>query len=86
MPTEHRDHLSPLPALSPEIALWTAVMAAAIKDLIHPTRSGPARAWFKPNISWPGSFIWTCHALSLDPTAVRERLAPHLAAQAEEAI
>jgi hypothetical protein len=80
--------------MNPEIILWSRVLLQAIWDLAGVQLRAPrseiprlqrsARAWFLSGDHSPGSFIWICHVLSLDPGAVRQRvLAEPTAALAE---
>ena len=75
----------PSAALPPEKRLMLAVLGAALLDL---RRSADARtprarrlaaeadAWFTADDEgWPCSFLSICHALGLDASAVRTRLA-----------
>jgi hypothetical protein len=75
----------PSAALPGEKRLMVAVLAAALLDL---WRSADARtprarrladevdAWFAANDeSWPCSFLSICHALGIDASAIRTRLA-----------
>lgn len=70
--------------MNPETILWSRVLLQAIWDLSGinlklpkkeaPTLQRITRAWFSSFNDLPGSFIWTCHVLSLDPDAVRQRV------------
>ena len=70
--------------MNPETILWSRVLLQAIWDLSGiklklPKREAPTlqrmtRAWFSSFNDSPGSFIWICHVLSLDPDAVRQRV------------
>ena len=70
--------------MNPETILWSRVLLQAIWDLSGiklklpkketPTLQRITRAWFSSFDDSPGSFIWICHVLSLDPDAVRQRV------------
>ena len=70
--------------MNPETILWSQVLLQAIWDLSEsklklpkkevPTLQRLTRAWFSSFNDSPGSFIWICHVLSLDPDAVRQRV------------
>ncbi len=53
--------------------LWSAVMTLALADLTatKPLLEKGARAWFLSASRNPGSFIWVCDQLGLEPTAVK---------------
>jgi hypothetical protein len=55
--------------------LWLAVITLALADLTatKPLLEKNARAWFLSSNRNPGSFIWVCDHLGLEPTAVRRR-------------
>lgn len=76
----------PSTGLLPEKRLMLAVLEEALLDLrrigvprtsrAH-RRAGEVEAWFAADDeSWPCSFLSICHALGLDASAVRTRLAP----------
>lgn len=69
----------PAPApFDPYRRLWAAVAQQAVDDL-HDTAvnlPGPARAWFRDERMFIGSFLWVCQVLELDPGCVRRKLAP----------
>ena len=70
--------------MNPETILWSRVLLQAIWDLSGiklklpkkdaPTLQRITRAWFSSSNDSPGSFIWICHVLSLEPDAVRQRV------------
>jgi hypothetical protein len=70
--------------MNPETILWSRVLLQAIWDLSGiklkvpkkeaPTLQRITRAWFSSFNDSPGSFIWICNVLSLDPDAVRQRV------------
>src|SRR5919205_3840992 len=70
--------------MTPETILWSRVLLQAIWDLAGvklnlPRRDIPrlqrrTRAWFFSLDDSPGSFIWICHTLSLEPEVVRSRV------------
>jgi hypothetical protein len=70
--------------MNPEIILWSRVLLQAIWDVAGiklklpksevPRLQRTTRAWFSSVSDSPGSFIWVCHILSLDPNAVRKRV------------
>jgi hypothetical protein len=55
--------------------LWLAVLEQAVKDARGARRYHSivkeAREWFKNEDEDPGSFLWVCRILRLDPEAVR---------------
>jgi hypothetical protein len=55
--------------------LWLAVMSLALADLTatETPLQRSARAWFLSSNRDPGSFLWVCDRLGLEPTAVRRR-------------
>jgi len=71
-------------ASSPERCLMVAVLEGALLDLRRSANRRPARmrrladeveAWFAADDDgWPCSFLSICHALGIDPSAVRSRL------------
>ncbi|HXG52852.1 MAG TPA: hypothetical protein VNN77_15755 [candidate division Zixibacteria bacterium] len=77
--------------MNPELVLWSRVLLQAIWDLAGiklkmPKSEAPrlqrrTRAWFDSRDTSPGSFIWICHILSLDPATVRRHV---LTKKAEE--
>jgi hypothetical protein len=67
-----------------ERRLWVAVLEQAIIDLSGPNgvRGGErrrlrtfSRLWFTSDNDQPGSFLWVCESLQLDPSWVRNQLA-----------
>jgi hypothetical protein len=70
--------------MNPELNLWCHVLQQAIWDVAGikvklPQKEIPrlrrsARAWFLSSDETPGSFLWICHTLSLESTAVRKRV------------
>jgi hypothetical protein len=70
--------------MNPELNLWCHVLQQAIWDVAGikaklPQKEIPrlrrsARAWFLSSDQTPGSFLWICHTLSLEPAAVRKRV------------
>jgi hypothetical protein len=77
--------------MNPEMVLWSRVLLQAIWDLAGiklkvqkseaPRLQRKTRAWFLAKKQSPGSFIWICNILSLDPDAVRERVLARPAAE-----
>jgi hypothetical protein len=77
--------------MNPEMVLWSRVLLQAIWDLAGiklkvqkseaPRLQRKTRAWFLASKQTPGSFIWICNILSLDPDAVRERVLARPAAE-----
>jgi hypothetical protein len=77
--------------MNPEIILWSRVLLQAIWDVAGiklklpksevPRLQRTTRAWFSSISDSPGSFIWVCHILSLDPNAVRKRVLTKPAAE-----
>lgn len=67
---ENRDHR----IFSPEKNLWVAVLDCAIRDLRDREFRDTATSWFTSDRKYVGSFLFVCHALSIDPTAVRKRV------------
>jgi len=55
--------------------LWLAVLEQAMKDArgtrTYHTIVKEAREWFKSEDEGPGSFLWVCRILCLDPEAIR---------------
>jgi hypothetical protein len=55
--------------------LWLAVLEQAVKDARGTRRYHSiveeARDWFRSEDEDPGSFLWVCRILFLDPEAVR---------------
>jgi hypothetical protein len=70
--------------MTSEIILWSRVLLQAMWDLAGiranlPKRELPrlqrrTRAWFLAREESPGSFIWICNILALEPEAVRSRV------------
>jgi hypothetical protein len=70
--------------MTPEIILWSRVLLQAIWDLAGiklnlPKRDIPrlqrrTRAWLLSADDAPGSFIWICYTLSLEPDVVRSQV------------
>lgn len=58
---------------APERALWASVLQMAGRDLIAPW-GAEARAWFASEVVAPGSFVWVCQMLGLEPSALRRQL------------
>lgn len=66
----------------PEQNLWMSVLTLAMQDLSGPDHlARPARAWFCSKVTTPGSLIWVCDQLGLDPNAVRQRILRRQAAE-----
>jgi hypothetical protein len=66
------------PAMIEERRLWLAVLELAIMDLRN-RKERPAlryltELWFTSNNHKPGSFLWVCDSLNLDPSWLRRRL------------
>lgn len=58
-----------------ERRLWCAVLALAIEDLSSGNyRAVLARSWIASREAEPGSFLWICEELGLDPEAIRRRV------------
>lgn len=71
-----------------EIGLWSAVLRQAIIDFRRASKNSDpriiehandyqysARVWFgKTTDDGPGSFIWICKLLQLDPDEIREKI------------
>lgn len=64
---------------APEKNLLAAILAQALRDLIYAGRFSPtrglafdARNWFSSQETSPGSFIWICTALEIDPCPLRQ--------------
>lgn len=67
----------------PEQNLWMSVLTLAMQDLSGPDHlAKPARAWFCSKVTTPGSLIWVCDQLGLDPNAVRQRILRRLPREA----
>jgi hypothetical protein len=70
--------------MNPEVVLWTRVLLQAIWDMAGvrvntssryvPQIQRSARAWICSRVESPGSFVWTCNCLSLDPDTVRRHI------------
>jgi len=59
----------------PEQTLWSSVLMQAIQDLSGPDFvAKSARAWLTSRSTSPGSLIWICDQLGLDPDAVRQNV------------
>lgn len=54
----------------PEYDLWSSVMEQAIADLSDREQRQQALDWFASRIYRPGSFLFVCDALNLDPGKV----------------
>ena len=57
------------------ITLWKAVLARAIKDLLHKNALIRTSAinWFRQNKDTHiGCFVWVCQILDYDPNKLRE--------------
>ena len=61
--------------------LWSAVLHRSLQDLdprklyASPANTGALAAqWFQSDDEQPGSFLWICLNLGLDPATIRERL------------
>ena len=56
--------------------LWLAVLEQAVKDARGTRRYysivEEAREWFRSEDENPGSFLWVCRILFLDPAAIRD--------------
>jgi hypothetical protein len=53
--------------LTGEENLWTEVIALAVGDLQRPRYRAEARRWLWSDGEEPGSFVWVCHLVGLDP-------------------
>ena len=63
----------------PERGLWAAIVADAIDICLGRTFAPPnervaARRWVESSRPNVGGFLWCCHLLGLDETAVRQRI------------
>lgn len=63
---------------TPEKTLLVAILAQALRDLVYPGGFNPtrgsaldARNWFSSQETSPGSFLWICNALEIDPCLLR---------------
>ena len=56
--------------------LWIAVILIAVDDLTgkDPGYARDASDWFYSSEQNVGSFIWVCHLLGVEPTAIRRGL------------
>ena len=59
-----------------ELQLWAAVLHLGLLDAIGGTGTPPLEAdralrWLYSTKNHPGSFVWICVLLDLDPTAVK---------------
>ena len=70
--------LGPSELLSPEISLWTACLERALLDLFVSyctlREQTQTMLWFHSNKKRPGSYLWVCDALNLDPYLIKGRL------------
>jgi hypothetical protein len=57
-----------------ERQLWTAVLRLAFEDLENRKIAPRARFWFNSSKTGPGSFLWVCENLELDPKSIRRRV------------
>ena len=71
----------PGPAPTPVQQLWSAVLHRSLQDLdprklyASPANTGALAAqWFQSDDEQPGSFLWICLHLGLDPATIRSRL------------
>jgi hypothetical protein len=67
------------------LELWKEVLKRALKDIktgpdkkelddyIYCTKKN-AEDWIRSDVETPGSFIWVCELVSLEPTAVRREI------------
>jgi hypothetical protein len=55
-------------------SLWTAVLEQAIIDLTNANKRYFTQLWFTSDNHAPGSFLWICDNLDLDPSWFRRRL------------
>jgi hypothetical protein len=62
---------------TPEAELWTEVINLAIFDLSseYADLRRPARNWLMSASERVGSFIWSCHAIGVEPGYIRAALA-----------
>lgn len=66
-------------------ALWASVMRQAILDLRAGFVEGEkARYWFLSDATGPGSFLFICLNLNLDPEKGRNSLGPYLYQRAKK--
>jgi hypothetical protein len=61
--------------MSSERDLWAAVLTQAIQDLMDSRTDtellNSTRLWFVSDDYEPGSFLWICDSLELEPTLIR---------------
>ena len=64
---------------TPEKKLLVAILAQALRDLVYAGRFSPTKGpafdalkWFSSEQTSPGSFLWICTALEIDPCPLRQ--------------
>jgi len=70
------------PAPPPEVVqrmvnLWAAVLLQAVQDARAEVKQGidgPAKAWITSKRTGPGSMLWVCDILGLDPEVIDVQL------------
>ncbi|MBF0585266.1 MAG: hypothetical protein HQL80_13680 [Magnetococcales bacterium] len=55
----------------PEADLWASVIQQALTDLSNPRYRREAEDWLNSQELEPGSFLFICDALGLDPGKIR---------------
>ncbi|MEO5340384.1 MAG: hypothetical protein H7837_07705 [Magnetococcus sp. MYC-9] len=56
----------------PEIDLWASVIQQALADLDNPRYRREAEGWLESDSLEPGSFLFICDALGLEPDRIRD--------------
>jgi hypothetical protein len=63
------------------VALWQAVIAQAVRDVLYPELDRPtleercdAYDWLRSESAEPQSFLWCCNEAGIEPDAVRRQL------------
>ena len=77
--------------------LWLRVLSVSLADALgcgsalpHGLKRGKDQAqaleWIGSDYNTPGSFLWICHSLDLDPQAVRQALQRKVQSQSHDRI
>jgi hypothetical protein len=71
-----------------ERALWASVILQAVDDCLgfgvvekqyrRTQIQRSARLWFLSDCIEPGSFVWICQTIDLEPSWIRRKMRPHL--------
>ncbi|MEO5348247.1 MAG: hypothetical protein H7836_01165 [Magnetococcus sp. YQC-3] len=54
----------------PEMDLWASVLQQALNDLANPQYRHEVELWMASNTFEPGSFLFICEALEIDPDQI----------------